>query len=1013
MRWCHVCLARVAEDGAKPSDAASEAPPSPQPPNAPSQQAPTPPHPHMSQAPADLPEGVPPAPAPTPGGAVGPEPEPELPLLEPEPEGKDPAPVSELESGGMKLRVGGWELFESGGRLLLFHQESGSRGVLAAGEGIAGERIALDFPFESFGASWRPETLPDKSAFVIGRAGFGSLSPGEVRQWGVRRGGHCWNIALATQWIAKRGAKTVELARGAVVSAGGRWGKVLSDYYSSVGIRICKVEWLDGSDETERVPAKTFGSKVFGSRSDLEELTGGVTITSAVVDALKASHKDATQSSETNPRRSELESGGMKLRLGDREAIAESEMGLVLTTDDRGAETAPGLIPGTTLRHVVDDGSTTEDDFTVGIDQPSEALSRYRLVLQPDGGMDFTDERGRNHTATLFAEGDPVAAIASPFVAASSDVGSGADSHSDSVSVSVSSQKWCPGWVVGEATTSEVSIAETVHAALSSHEAAFERDDLALKTYRKKKVKGTMTDSEFADKLTAMFPIFPAGPWKEKTTISSLAAYWQAATQGTPGAQQEPASIRESFRQSNQDCRSMLASVAKFDTGTPQTPQSFLVLTHMNSKAEVGLWADGQGGCSVRFRHKDDRGTAYVHENKPKPRESNGMPEPGAFAALRHCRGLPAYVSPQEALTRGVQKRYYNTKSPSRPFKMVPIQKPIRSPWLPYLDTGHSMVWKGDWSIRCLHGGAVAVHSKRHYGTRSLFLSGDGRVELNGRVLGAGGSSELLATPRRHGLTLEPVEFGDDDDGVPLIGQRTVPYQVKRLFGDELLAPEPEREQPTSAAGSTEPERWRTEGTEWGAPPQEQKIIELIRSESLQDAAPLYHFFLGHRQVGGGAQVGELDALLTHRFGLKCWRDLRQAEQDINAMIRGVAQSSVYMLYLTRGEGSLDALSYFVTIEARAAMKLKKPVIVLMENDERKPSYAGGIERGTAGWPSDLCEYFQTGRYVAWGGEPYEWSEADMDAKLKTILERCKTVNPLVPSGATSWTSALDVLVKE
>ena len=216
-----------------------------------------------------------------------------------------------------------------------------------------------------------------------------------------------------------------------------------------------------------------------------------------------------------------------------------------------------------------------------------------------------------------------------------------------------------------------------------------------------------------------------------------------------------------------------------------------------------------------------------------------------------------------------------------------------------------------------------------------------------------------------------------------------------------------------SNGGEPEVDRWRTQGTDWGGPPQEQKIAELIQAQSLRDATPEYHFFLGHRQVGGGSQVGELDALLTHRLGMKCWRDLNQANQDLNAMISGVAHSSVYVLYLTRGEGSLDALSYFVTLEARAAMMLGKPVIVLIENDKRKPSYAGGIERGTAGWPADLCEYFRTGRFVAWGGEPYEWSAADMDAKLKTILERCKTVNPPVPSGATSWTSALDVLANE
>ena len=153
--------------------------------------------------------------------------------------------------------------------------------------------------------------------------------------------------------------------------------------------------------------------------------------------------------------------------------------------------------------------------------------------------------------------------------------------------------------------------------------------------------------------------------------------------------------------------------------------------------------------------------------------------------------------------------------------------------------------------------------------------------------------------------------------------------------------------------------------------------------------------------------------LLTYRLGLQCWRDLKQTVQDLDAMIRGVAESSVYLLYLTS-----DALSYYVTIEARAAMALHKPCILLLENDKRKPSYAGGkVEVATAGWPADLREYFSTGRYVAWGGEPFEWSLADQDAKLRTILERCAEVGPPVPAiaagvvgRAVSWAGALEKL---
>eukprot|EP01047_Picozoa_sp_COSAG01_P017783 COSAG01_NODE_949_length_12505_cov_3.853539_2_plen_758_part_00 len=161
-------------------------------------------------------------------------------------------------------------------------------------------------------------------------------------------------------------------------------------------------------------------------------------------------------------------------------------------------------------------------------------------------------------------------------------------------------------------------------------------------------------------------------------------------------------------------------------------------------------------------------------------------------------------------------------------------------------------------------------------------------------------------------------------------------------------------------------------------------------------------------QVGGGAQVGELEVLLTHRLGLKCWRDLGQTRQDLDAMIRGVSQSAVYLLYLTS-----DALSYFVTIEARTAMMLGKPVVVVMENDKRKESYAGGkVEVAIANWPQDLRSYFtsEKTRFFAWGGEPFEWSKDDQDGKLKTILKRCVEIDPPVPSGSMSWAASLERL---
>jgi hypothetical protein len=212
--------------------------------------------------------------------------------------------------------------------------------------------------------------------------------------------------------------------------------------------------------------------------------------------------------------------------------------------------------------------------------------------------------------------------------------------------------------------------------------------------------------------------------------------------------------------------------------------------------------------------------------------------------------------------------------------------------------------------------------------------------------------------------------------------------------------------QPGSQAKPPDPEEWRVDN---------ETIIDQVIGEIGQTTLR-YHLFLSHRQVGGGAQVGELDEIWKS-IGLKCWRDVAQPHPDETAMIRGVAESSVFTLYLTK-----DALSKYVLLEAWAAMKLRKPVIVLADDDSRKPSYAGGsVEEATNGWPQDLIEYFWTGKFVTWGGQPMAWNIWDQNAKLKTMLDCCvlwesqgraqipEAPDPSMP-GCSSWTDALGAL---
>ena len=90
-------------------------------------------------------------------------------------------------------------------------------------------------------------------------------------------------------------------------------------------------------------------------------------------------------------------------------------------------------------------------------------------------------------------------------------------------------------------------------------------------------------------------------------------------------------------------------------------------------------------------------------------------------------------------------------------------------------------------------------------------------------------------------------------------------------------------------------------------------------------------------------------------------------------------------------------------------------MIVLADADSRKPSYAGGdVMAATDGWPQDLKDYFWTGRFVTWGGQPMEWSLRVQYAHLGTILDCCmlweSEGRAPVPSGRATWDHALGAL---
>ena len=187
-------------------------------------------------------------------------------------------------------------------------------------------------------------------------------------------------------------------------------------------------------------------------------------------------------------------------------------------------------------------------------------------------------------------------------------------------------------------------------------------------------------------------------------------------------------------------------------------------------------------------------------------------------------------------------------------------------------------------------------------------------------------------------------------------------------------------------------------------------IISKCLARGVQGQPLEYHMFMSHRQVGGGSETKALNKG-WQQLGLSCWFDQDQSVQDTTAMVRGVAVSSVYTLYLTS-----DALSEYVLLEAWAAMTMNKPVIVLTDDDDRKQSYAGAsLGEILEDWPKDLQDYFRNhGKIVAWSGQPIRWSTEKANGTLRDILKWCEAKEKAglarVPAHCYGWDDAISAL---
>jgi hypothetical protein len=115
----------------------------------------------------------------------------------------------------------------------------------------------------------------------------------------------------------------------------------------------------------------------------------------------------------------------------------------------------------------------------------------------------------------------------------------------------------------------------------------------------------------------------------------------------------------------------------------------------------------------------------------------------------------------------------------------------------------------------------------------------------------------------------------------------------------------------------------------------------LERQENLpvtrQKKKQRYDFFLSHKQESAGDQISTLYFQLQ-RYGIGCWYDNEEEEVTQAGMVKGIASSDNFLLFLTNDTFK----SKWVQFEIKHAMQLKKRIVLMVEADERHHKYAFG-----------------------------------------------------------------------
>jgi len=129
-----------------------------------------------------------------------------------------------------------------------------------------------------------------------------------------------------------------------------------------------------------------------------------------------------------------------------------------------------------------------------------------------------------------------------------------------------------------------------------------------------------------------------------------------------------------------------------------------------------------------------------------------------------------------------------------------------------------------------------------------------------------------------------------------------------------------------------------------------------------------WHAFMSHMQAEGGDCVMAIDMHLSPR-GWVLWTDQSpNADVTLEGMKNGVRESLVYVLYCTKSVFQRP----FVRLELLEAVKQKKPILMLYEEDNRRAKFTFDAKTGVPpGFQSITAELLRNHCAIPWERRPH------------------------------------------